>query len=323
MANDRPFCSSIGGYIQSFINVKRALGFQYKEHARCLYHFDRMVAESFPGAETVTKEICRAWIELKPDQTTSGLTRRLTPVRKLSKYINGLGIPAYVIPGNIPGKVPKYEAHIYTAAELQAFFHAIDQCEYCPWSPTQCYIVPIFFRLLYCCGLRSSEARCLQRNDVDLDTGKIMIRESKGRRKRIIFMSNDMLILCREYDAIIERILPGREAFLPNRNGTHYGKSRTNDWFHKFWASLPEAKAVKGNPARLHDLRHTYAVDRLNAWIKEGKNVKSYYPYLSEYMGHASYRETDYYLSLVAAFYPEMEKRLAKMNKTILPKVIK
>ena len=49
MANDRPFCSSIGGYIQSFINVKRALGFQYKEHARCLYHFDRMVAESFPG----------------------------------------------------------------------------------------------------------------------------------------------------------------------------------------------------------------------------------------------------------------------------------
>lgn len=111
MANDRPFCSSIGGYIQSFINVKRALGFQYKEHARCLYHFDRMVAESFPGAETVTKEICRAWIELKPDQTTSGLTRRLTPVRKLSKYINGLGIPAYVIPGNIPGKVPRLCSH--------------------------------------------------------------------------------------------------------------------------------------------------------------------------------------------------------------------
>lgn len=323
MAKDKPFLSSIGNYIQSFINVKRAVGFPYKEAERCLHHFDHMVAEKFPDAETVTREICDEWIGLNPRQPVSGLARRITPVRQLSKFMNGMGISAYVIPGNIPGKEAKYEAHIYSAVELQAFFRAVDRCEYCPWSPTKCYIVPVFFRLLYCCGLRSSEARRLLREDVDLDTGKIMIRESKGRRKRIVFMSNDMLVLCGEYDAIIERILPAREAFLPNRYGTYYGKSRTNDWFHKFWDSLPEAKSIKGNSARIHDLRHTYAVNRLNAWIKEGKNVKSYYPYLSEYMGHASYRETDYYLSLVDAFYPEMEQRLSKTNKAILPKVIK
>ena len=323
MTTDKLFNSSIGAYIQLFINMKRAVGFPYKESARCLYHFDRMVAAKFPETKTVTKEICNEWIGLNPNQSASGLGRKVTPVRQLSKYMNGIGVPAYVIPGNIPGKVMKYEAHIYTDAELQAFFHAVDQCEYCPWSPTECYVVPAFFRLLYCCGLRSSEARCLRRDDIDLDIGKVMIHESKGRRKRIVFMSNDMLILCKEYDAIIEGILPGREAFFPNRYGKHYGKSRTGDWFHEFWNSLPEAKTIKGNPARIHDFRHTYAVNRLNTWVKEGKDVRSYYPYLSEYMGHSSYRETDYYLSLVDAFYPEMEKRLSETNKTILPEVIK
>jgi len=133
-----------------------------------------------------------------------------------------------------------------------------------------------------------------------------------------------MLELCQEYNSIIEAMIPNREAFFPNRYGKTYGKSRIDDWFHKFWDPLPEAKTVTGNPVCVHSLRHTYAVNRLNSWVQEEKDFRSLYLYLylSEYMGHATYKETDYYLSLVDSFYPEMEKRLSETNHDILPEVL-
>ena len=38
-------------------------------------------------------------------------------------------------------------------------------------------------------------------------------------------------------------------------------------------------------------------------------------------MGHSNYAATDYYLSLVEEFYPEMEQLLSSVNDDILPEV--
>ena len=78
---------------------------------------------------------------------------------------------------------------------------------------------------------------------------------------------------------------------------------------------------VRGNPPRVHDFRHSYAVHRLNQWVQDGEDINALYPYLSQFMGHSCYADTDYYLSLVEDFYPEMEQRLASINDVILPAV--
>ena len=62
------------------------------------------------------------WLNFKSGEHPNGLLRRATPVRQLSKYMNGIGVQAYVLPGHIPNKQIKYEAHIYTEKELNAFF---------------------------------------------------------------------------------------------------------------------------------------------------------------------------------------------------------
>jgi Phage integrase family. len=41
-------------------------------------------------------------------------------------------------------------------------------------------IVPVFFRLLYSSGIRTTEARLLRADDVNLDDGVLNIRHSKG-----------------------------------------------------------------------------------------------------------------------------------------------
>lgn len=315
------FSSPLGGCIKEFITQKRAVGYPYQTAARILHHFDLLISDKFPDATTLSKDICDAWLQCKPGEHPNGLQRRITPVRQLGKYMNGLGYDAYVIPSHIPNKLIKYEAHIYTVAELKAFFRSIDQCPRSPFSPTRQYVIPVIFRLIYCCGLRSSEARLLKTVDVDLDTGKVVIRESKGWKGRIIFMSDDLLDVCIEYNSIIEGMLPDREAFFPNKDGNCFSIGMLDCWFHEFWDKLPEASAIVGNPARVHDFRHTHAVHRLNQWVREGHDISVLLTYLSEYMGHSNYADTDYYLSLVEEFYPEMEQRLASVNEDILPEV--
>ena len=161
----------------------------------------------------------------------------------------------------------------------------------------------------------------LKTEDIDLDTGKVTVRESKGWNARIVYMSDDLQRVCREYDSIMESMHPGRQVFFPNKDGNCFNKSMLDHWFHEFWDKLPESDAVAGNPARVHDFRHGYAVHRLNQWVREGQDINALYPYLSEYMGHSRYIDTDYYLSLVEDFYPEMEWRLSTVNDDILPEV--
>jgi len=315
------FTSRLGIYISDFINLKRASGYPYVSSVRILRRFDVMAAEKFPCEKTVTKEMCSMWLNLKPNEHPNGLIKRITPIRQFSKYLRGLGYDAYIIPGHIPAKQIKYEAHIYTTAELKSFFNAIDQCPPSPFSPTRRYVIPTLFRLLYCCGLRSSEARLLMKEDVDLKTGKIIIRESKGWKARLVYTGDDLLELCREYDSMMKAVLPNRSVFFPNKDGIFFSKSTVGLWFHEFWDKLPDSKTITGNPARVHDFRHSYAVHRLNQWVRNGQDINSLYPYLSEYMGHSNYADTDYYLSLVEEFYPEMEKRLSSLNDGILPEV--
>jgi len=281
-----------------------------------------MLSEQFPDDTTLTKEACQKWIHMKPDEHPNGLLRRVTPIRQLGKYMNGMGISAYILPGHIPDKQIRYEAHIYTEIELKAFFSSIDRCPRSPFSPTRCYVIPVLFRILSCCGLRLSEARMLHNNDIDLESGKVTIRESKGWKARIIYMSDDVLNVCREYNRILEKMIPNRKVFFPNKDGNYFNTGTIENWFHEFWDLLPEAQSISGNSARVHDFRHTFAVSRINSWVKEGLDLSALYPYLSEYMGHSNFADTDYYLALVESFYPEIEKRMAEINEDILPEVL-
>ena len=318
---DPAFHSKFRADIEAFIIQKRASGYPYNTSARVLGYLDAMISKSFPDSDILSKEICNAWIDKCSSFHQNTLLRRVTPVRQLAKYLVGTGKEAYIIPGGIPNKQIHYDAHIFTETELKAFFSSIDKCRKSSFSPYRCYVIPVIFRLLYTCGLRASEARLLNVDDVDLGTGKIFIRGSKGWEARIIYVSLDMLDLLCRYDCIIQRYLPARKAFFPNQKGDYYSKSTLDIWFHEFWDTLPEAAVTKGNKPRVHDFRHSYCVYRLNQWVRDNADLNALYPYLSEFVGHSNFADTDYYLTLAEPFYSEFEARMRKVNAAILPEV--
>jgi integrase/recombinase XerD len=317
-----PASGNFKPYIEGLIEQKKSIGYPYDSSAQKLKAFGVFCMNNYPNETVLTKKIAMHWAEKRQDEHVNGLMRRITPIRQLAKYMNRLGIDAYIIPPGIPGKQTRYVPHIFTDQELQAFFVEIDQCTISPYSPPARHLViPVFFRVLYCCGLRSSEARLLKVEDVDLENGKLTIRQSKGNKDRNVMLSEDVLNLCRIYHTKVSRIFPDRVEFFPNQYGKIYNKSIIDYWFHLFWNKTGITNISSGNPPRVHDFRHTFAVKRLNLWVREGKDLNAYLPYLSMYLGHAHLKETDYYLHFVPEFFPLFKEKTREKCTHLIPEV--
>jgi len=308
-------------YIEGLIEQKKAIGYPYDTSARILKTFAEFCAESYPDIEILSQEIAMHWAERRQNEHVNGLLRRITPVRQLAKYMVSIGLEAFVIPPGIPGKQIRYIPHIYTSRELRAFFSEIDHCQISTYSPARHLVIPVLFRVLYCCGLRCSEARLLKVEDVDLKTGKLTIRQSKGNKDRVVMMSEELVSLCRIYHTKVSQILPDRIIFFPNRYGNCYTGNTIDYWLHLFWEKPGMPQASSGNPPRVHDFRHTFAVNRLNLWVQEGKGLNAYLPYLSMYLGHAHLKETDYYLHFVPEFFPLFKEKTREKCAHLIPEV--
>ncbi len=84
-------------------------------------------------------------------------------------------------------------------------------------SALSCYDLSVLLRLMYCCGLRSAEACELKCENADLTNGILFIMDSKGNKNRAVYMSDDILELCRRFHKKYSELFPDREYFFqPN-----------------------------------------------------------------------------------------------------------
>jgi len=314
------FSSNFKKDLESFVSQKRAVGFPYVTAERILGVFDRFCLQRYPDECQLGMDIAMHWAEKRPDEHVNTLIRRITPVRQFAKYLLSVGTQAYVIPGGIPAKGIRYVPHIYTKDELKLFFSVLDQFSHDLHSPARHLVAPVIFRLLYCCGLRSSEVIGLKVENVDLATGTLTILESKGHKDRIVMMSEDVLSLSRIYHQRVSMIWPRRTYFFPNHRGGRYGKGFLGYTFQKCWKEA-EIGPVSGNTPRVHDFRHAFSLNRLNQWVKENKDLNAYLPYLSMYLGHEHLSETDYYLHLAPEFFPTLISASEERFAHLIPEV--
>lgn len=90
-------------------------------------------------------------------------------------------------------KGPRYVPHIFNEAEIKAFFHGADSFRPHGKAPARHLVIPVFYRLLYCCGLRPAEARLLKKENVDWVRGAVYVVESKGHKDRVVAVADDLL----------------------------------------------------------------------------------------------------------------------------------
>lgn len=306
-------------HLQRHIELKRALGYKYETDAEHLMRFDRFTMQKYPNARALTKEIVLEWCNKRSYEAQANQLSRASIIRQFGKYLDSIGIKAYVLPKGYFPSEKKYIPYIFSVEELTRFFAETDKCQFCCECPYRHLIMPIIFRMIYTCGLRLSETRLLKVADVDLENGVLTIHQSKKDKSRLVPMSKSLTERCRTYSKKIHSKPVGEHYYFPG----HYDKPMTiGNVYHNFRRFLWRAKIShggKGRGPRIYDFRHTYAVHCLKKWTEQEKDLTAYLPVLKTYMGHDSFAETAYYLHLTVEMFPDITKKLELRYPGIIP----
>jgi len=291
------FTSMFAIQIEAMIKLKVSLGYSMKSYS-ALVDFDKYCVKEHPNEGRLTKELVSEWGTLKSTESANGLKRRLTTIREFGKYLNRIGVEAYVVPTEIIGKQEQYYPCIFTDSEIMAFFKAADSLPHETKDPMKEYTVPTLFRVTYSCGLRPQESYNIKRGDVNFNKNSILIRDAKRHRDRVIFITPDVADLCRRYDLVVDGVLPNREYFFHIPKDHKY-KIHWIDSVFTECVNTAGISSTNGKKARVYNLRHNYATSIMHQWLDEGKDIMSLIPYLSAYMGHVSISSSAYYIHLL------------------------
>ena len=313
------YSSVFGSYISGLISTKQASGYRYETAEYYLHDFDNYCYSHVKSGD-FSRDLIIGWAKAKDGEAPGTHRVRISPVRELGKYMQSLGISdAFVLPSPLHRKIERYVPHFFTNQELTAFFTACDNLKPHAGMHARHLVLPVFFRLLYCSGLRTCEARTLRIENVDLQCGLIDIIESKGHRSRRIPISQDLLKLFRIYDERVSKIYSDKIYFFPTTRSECYKRSSVSIVFRKIWNAAALARGC-GNKPRAYDFRHHFALCNLNRWIASGVDVNTKLPYLTRYMGHSCMESTDYYLHLVPEFFQTFSEKV-RITENVLPEM--
>ena len=309
--------------ITALVAEKRAVGYKYHAEAQVLARFEAFCRSEFPGLDTLTEASVKAWIAAarRRDVRPATLQGLAAPVRELVRWLGRRGVAAYLLPRSVLPRAARYVPHIYTGQQLAALFAQTDRCHYCAEVPLRHLVMPVLFRTIYACGLRCSEARLLRVGDVDADAGVLQIRDAKGGKDR-------QVPVCEALRARLARChaqtagQPGQgEWFFPGSGGQPLTLGNVGHNFRRFLWQARISHGGRGHGPRVHDLRHTFAVNNLRRWFARGHDVGALLPVLQTYMGHSSLADTAYYLHLTAESYSDITARVQQVIGDVVPPV--
>lgn len=304
--------------IQNFLNLKHSTGYKYTTSQILIEQFDNFCYSKYQDKIILDEEVGLNWAKSRKDESASSIQNRIVVVREFAKYLISLNKVAFVIPTTYIPKKDKYKSYIYSSNELERIFDVIDNQKFKCTYKTSYTVFPVLFRILYGCGLRISEALNLKVKDVNLQNGIIAVYEAKNNNDRLVPISNNLKNRMLEYADKMHKNSCSTDYFfyLKNRK-TPIIKSTLRLSFARIMKSACIEKNKKINP-RIHDFRHTFAVNRLKKFIKENKDLTVYLPILKTYMGHSKFISTEYYLKLTNDMFPDiLEKVNAYINDAI------
>ncbi|MEN6326028.1 MAG: tyrosine-type recombinase/integrase [Syntrophomonas sp.] len=319
--SDMPvFASPLGGLLEQYIAHRRMRGYKSAGGEEDIRQFDVYAAALPITTDRLTKELVEVYIARRPGEKPSTQCHRVSTVRCFGKYLVRCGMDAYVLPNGVL-TVGKYGfvPYVLSTKEVTRLMGAADLLPYRACSPQRHIVMPMMLRLIYSCGLRISEAIKLRVEDVDLQTGVLLVRAAKFNKDRYVPMAPSLLQRCQNYAARLAVGGNAKSPFLPSPARGLYSKSTIGHAFRQCLviAGIPHTD----DGPTVHSLRHSFAVHNLVRWGMEGKDVNALLPYLSAYMGHENLLGTERYLRMTVEMFPEMRDRISAGCSWIMPEV--
>jgi integrase/recombinase XerD len=279
--------------------MRRALGFKLTRWAGQLSSFvDYCEAHH---AERITTELALAWATQTPRGSRDEVywSRRLMVVRIFARHLQTLDPTSEVPPEDaLPHHTRRVAPHLYSPAEITALIGAAGRLK----PPLRAATWQTLIGLLAVTGMRKSEACRLDRDQVDLGNGVLVIADSKFGKSRRVFLHRSTIAALRRYERRRDRWCPDTPAapsFFVSTRGTRLD---VHNITHTF-AGLVNDAGIQAPPGRrrprMHDLRHAFTVATLLEFYRDGGDVQARLPLLSTWLGHVDPKSTYWYLQAI------------------------
>ena len=302
--------------IETYLQLKRSLGRDYSREAAVLHDFGGFIGESYPSSLGLNGEMFIAWSVGLERLSPTVRRNYMRIVRNFCLYRQRSHCDSFVpdplaFPANHQGLRP----HILSESDIARLLDATRSLQPSANSPLRSEDLRIGILLLFTAGLRRSELLRLTLGDFNSGEGTLLIRSTKFHKSRILSLSPSANAELAAYLALRnERRFPMAMSspLIWNRRGSLEGRGYTGTGFAQNWRLLCTALQIftdKGKPPRIHDIRHSFAVNTLRQCYIRGQDAQAILPVLSTYMGHVSVASTHHYLSFVEEIRSEASER--------------
>jgi len=290
-----------------YLATRRALGFKLERSGDLLAQFVGFAEEI--GLETVTLDAALRWATTPADADPSWWATRLSVVRQFALWQSAFDPATEVPPADVLARRSRRaDPYPFTDDDIAALLRAARSIP----IPLKAATYETLIGLLAVSGMRVGETIGLDRGDVELNAGLVVVRHAKFDKSRELPLHPSTVDALSHYGATRDHFLPAPDtsAFFVSTVGTRLIYNNV----HRMWLTLADRAGLTPLSARCrprpHDLRHRFAVNTLIGWYRDGVDVEAQLPKLSTYLGHREPHSTYWYLRAAPELLALAVKRL-------------
>lgn len=280
--------------LADYLALRRALGYRLDRPEKLLNRF--LAHLEVAGQDVVTVRHALEWAQMPINGASSWWGYRLSVVRGFATYLHALD-PAHEVPATelLPQRPQRATPYLYSETELAALMTAARTLS----TPLRQATLATLIGLLAVTGMRVGEAIALDRTDIDLTTGQLLVRYGKFGKTRQLWLHPTTLAPLKRYQRLRDRAAPktGTAAFFVSAAGTRLLYCNVHNTFHrlvKLSGLTPRSTTCR---PRIHDLRHSFTVHAMIDAYATGEDGQARLTLLSTWLGHVNPASTYWYLS--------------------------
>lgn len=285
------FGSAFAPQLEAYLEFKQAMGCYGTSRIYYLRKFDTYCREH--DRTVFDRDTVEGWVLKQLDR--SGQYRSwISYIRDFGRWLQvHENADAYVLSGRWKAGVVPAHPYLLGTEEIDRFFTAAAHLHArSPWR----WQAVAFFALMHSCGIRTGEARGLRAEQVDLHGRHLDIIWAKGNRSRRLPVSEQVVDVLAACDRASRRRFTSRGAFFVSAAGNPVTATAVGVMFNRIWDQAGLPRPAGDTRPRPYDFRHHFAYANIERWMTHGKDVTALLPYLSRYMGHATFESTYYYV---------------------------
>ena len=295
-----------------YLALRRALGYRLERPEKLLNQY--LSGLEATGQDMVTVQNALAWAQLPANGASNWWGYRLSTVRGFATYLHALD-PVHEVPSAelLPQRSQRATPYLYTHADVVGLMSAAGSLS----TPLRRATLATLIGLLAVTGIRVGEAIALDQTDVDWSTGRLLVRNGKFNKARELWLHPTTVDALRRYKRLRDRVAPNTETtpFFVSTAGTRLLYCNVHNAFHRLVARAGLTARSTACRPRIHDLRHSFAVNAMIEAYTSGQDGQVRLTLLSTWLGHVHPASTYWYLSaspeLMAVACERLEAHLA------------